>query len=103
VKGDSMTERCNADGEYVMYTPTAAPIDGDYGAVPNGQHSTIKTLSHSGSTVVLEAANPAERAIEVSPRDDFAILGVVCGVFRPFFEQEPAKEAEEIQLAGQLH
>jgi SOS-response transcriptional repressor LexA len=54
-----------------------------------GAEATVKTLSHRGATIVLEPANPSERAIEVGPRDDFAILGVVCGVFRPFFEQEP--------------
>ena len=31
----------------------------------------------------------------VGPRDDFAVLGVVCGVFRPFFEQEPAPPAAD--------
>ena len=51
-----------------------------------------------GGTVVLDPANPDERAIEVGPEDDFAVLGVVCGVFRPFFEQEPAPEPEPAAL-----
>ena len=53
-----------------------------------GNEATVKTLTHRGPTIVLEPANPAERSIDVSPRDDFAVLGVVCGIFRPFFEQE---------------
>jgi SOS-response transcriptional repressor LexA len=44
-------------------------------------------MTHRGGTIVLEPANEADRAIEVGPRDDFAVLGVVCGVFRPFMEQ----------------
>jgi hypothetical protein len=39
--------------------------------------------------MVLEPANDGERAIEVAPSDDVTLLGVVCGVFRPFWEQEP--------------
>jgi repressor LexA len=103
VKGDSMTGRCIADGDYVMVSPSASPQDGDVVAARVGQEATIKTLKHHGSTIVLEPANPADRAIEVSAREDFAILGVVCGVFRPFYEQEPARDAEEIPITGQLH
>jgi repressor LexA len=102
VKGDSMTGRCIADGDYVMVSPSASPRDGDVIAARVGQESMIKTLAHRGSTIVLEAANSADRAIEISSREDFAILGVVCGVFRPFFEQEPERLAEE-PISGQLH
>ena len=89
VKGDSMIGRGLMDGDFVMITPSARAKDGDMVAARLGAEATVKTLSHRGATVVLEPANPAERAIEVGPRDDFAVLGVVCGVFRPFFEQEP--------------
>ncbi|HEX3867936.1 MAG TPA: S24 family peptidase, partial [Gemmatimonadaceae bacterium] len=54
-----------------------------------GSEATVKTLAHRGETVVLEPANAADRSIEVGPRDDFAVLGVVCGVFRPYWEHEP--------------
>ena len=50
----------------------------------------MKTLTHRGATIALEPANEGERAIEVGPKDDFAVLGVVCGVFRPYWEQELA-------------
>jgi repressor LexA len=89
VKGDSMIGRGLLDGDFVMVSPSARAKDSDMVAARLGAEATVKTLSHRGATVVLEPANPAERAIEVGPRDDFAILGVVCGVFRPFFEQEP--------------
>jgi repressor LexA len=89
LKGDSMIGRGLFDGDFVMVSPSARAKDGDMVAARLGAEATVKTLSHRGGTIVLEPANPAERAIEVSTNDDFAVLGVVCGVFRPFFEQEP--------------
>jgi repressor LexA len=90
VKGESMVGRGIFDGDYVMVTPSARAKDGDIVAARLADQATVKTLTHRGSTIVLEAASDAERPIEVGPRDDFAILGVVCGVFRPYWEQEPA-------------
>lgn len=92
--GDSMTGRCISDGDYVLVQPSARAKDGDIVVARIGHEFTVKTLTHRGSTIVLEPANAADRSIEVGPRDDFAVLGVVCGVFRPFFEQEPVREIE---------
>jgi repressor LexA len=104
VKGDSMTGRCIADGDYVLVSPSLRAKDGDVVAARLGSEATIKTLTRRGATVVLEPANPADRAIEVTPRDDFAVLGVVCGVFRPFFEQEIVRETEPVlPQTGQVH
>lgn len=89
VRGDSMAGRGMLDGDYVMVAPSASPKDGDVIAARLGEDSTVKTLNHRGSTTVLESANGADGAIDVAANADFAILGVVCGVFRPFFEQEP--------------
>jgi len=90
VKGDSMVDRGILDGDFVMVTPTATPKDGDIIAARLGEDATIKTLRVDGQQIVLEPANAAERPIPVAPDDDYAALGVVCGVFRPFWEQEPA-------------
>lgn len=84
VKGESMTGRAIENGDFVMVDPATTPKDGDMVAARLGEDATIKTLTHEGTTVVLRAANPADRDITVGPRDDFAVLGVVCGVFRPF-------------------
>jgi repressor LexA len=89
VRGDSMVGRGISDGDYVMCSPSARAKDGDIVAARLGEESTVKTLRHTGATITLEPANPADRSIEVGPKDDFAVLGVVCGVFRPFWEQEP--------------
>jgi repressor LexA len=87
IKGESMIGRGLFDGDYVMISPSTRAKDGDIVAARLGEDATIKTLTHRGGTIVLEPANEADRAIEVGPRDDFAVLGVVCGVFRPFMEQ----------------
>lgn len=98
IKGDSMIGRGVLDGDFVMVTPSARAKDGDMVAARLGDEATVKTLTHRGGAIVLEPANPSERSIEVGPRSDFAVLGVVCGVFRPFYEQEPPPTfAEEEQ------
>lgn len=84
VKGESMIGRAIASGDFVMIDAAASPKDGDIIAARIGEDATIKTLAHDGQTVVLKAANPADRDISIGPRDDFGVLGVVCGVFRPF-------------------
>ena len=106
VHGNSMTGRCIADGDFVLISPSQRAKDGDIVAARIGGEATVKTLTHRGSTVVLEPANPVDKAIEVGPRDDFAVLGVVCGIFRPFFEQEPAREVDDLPpppTGNQLH
>ena len=86
IKGDSMIGRGIFDSDYVLVSPSTRAKDGDIVAARLGDEATIKTLTHRGATIVLQPANDAERPIEVGPGYDFAILGVVCGVFRPFME-----------------
>jgi repressor LexA len=86
VKGDSMIGRCINDGDFVMVNPRQDPRDKEIVAARLGEEATVKTFLHRGGSVVLEAANPAERDITVQPGMDFGILGVVCGVFRPGFD-----------------
>ncbi len=93
VKGESMIGRAIENGDFVLVDQAATPKDGDIVAARLGEEGTIKTLSHSGGTTVLKAANPADRDITVKPGDDFAVLGVVAGVFRPFTTlEQPAFE-----------
>ena len=93
--GDSMIGRAILNGDFVICSPSLEPKDGDIIAARLGERATIKTLTHRGETVVLEPANPADRAIEVGQGDDFAVLGVVCGVFRPFSEKADAAEGDD--------
>ncbi|MGI8546915.1 MAG: transcriptional repressor LexA [Gemmatimonadaceae bacterium] len=84
VKGESMIGRAIENGDFVMIDPVAKAEDGSIIAARLGDEASVKTLTHEGSTVVLKPANPADRDISVGPQDDFSVLGVVCGVFRPF-------------------
>ena len=86
VKGDSMVGRCITEGDYVLVNPRQEPKDNDIVAARLGEDATVKTYRKRNGSVVLEAANPAERDIPVQPGTDFGVLGVVCGVFRPSFD-----------------
>jgi repressor LexA len=88
VKGDSMIGRGINDGDYVLVTPTPRPNDGDVVAARLGDEATVKTYERRADGVLLRAANPEERDIPVRPDDDFAVLGVVSGVFRPFVDRD---------------
>jgi repressor LexA len=89
VKGDSMAGRAILDGDYVMITPSATPGDGDIVGARLGAVATSKTLRRTDDAITLEPANSREQSIQIKPGDDFQVLGVVMGVFRPFWEQEP--------------
>lgn len=93
VKGDSMIGRAITDGDFVMVNPAANAKENDIVAARIGEDATVKTLTRPQGRTVLVPANPADREIEIKPGDDFGILGVVCGVFRPFVTME-AQTAE---------
>ena len=95
VKGDSMIGRAISDGDFVMVNPAARAKENDIVAARIGDEATVKTLTKMNGKVVLTPANPAEREIEIEPGQDFGILGVVCGVFRPFvtMEQQTAEQS----------
>jgi len=85
VKGDAMASQCIADGDFVLVSPSTKPKDGDLVAVRSSMDAVVKSWS---------------------PRDDGTVLGVVCGVFRPFFEKEIVREVDELTVTPvqpQLH
>ena len=98
---DAMSGRGILASDYVMVSPSARAKDGDLVAARVAGRVHIRTLMHRGASVVLEASSPSVAPIEVGPADDFAILGVVCGAFRPYVEQEPEPQdeaAEEVAV-----
>jgi len=88
IKGDSMAGRGIFDGDFVLVNPSARARDGEIVAARLGEDATVKTLTHRGAAIVLEPANAADREIVVGPHDNFAVLGVICGVFRSYFDAE---------------
>lgn len=89
VAGDSMTGRGIFDGDYVFVNPSARARDGEIIAARIANGALVKTLRHRGSTIVLESANANDPDVTVGPQDDFAVLGVVCGVFRALADRGP--------------
>jgi repressor LexA len=96
VRGDGMTSRGIVDGDLALISPSSRAKDGDLVAARLGAEAVVRTIGHRGSTVVLESASPSDNPHDVTARDDYALLGVVCGIFRPFFEQERVREPEEV-------
>lgn len=92
IKGDSMTGRGIHDADYVLVNPSVRASDGQVVAARIGGDATVKTLTHRGASIVLEPAGSGEREVVVGPHDDFAVLGVICGVFRPFYDAEANPE-----------
>jgi repressor LexA len=97
VKGDSMIGRGIHDGDYVLVQPRNDVRDGTLVAARVGDGATVKTYRRREGDVVLESANPAERDIPIKPGESFAVIGPVCGVFRPFHETQEAA----VELAGE--
>ncbi len=92
IQGDSMIGRGIFDGDFVMIQPGTEVEEGMIIAARLGDDATVKTYTHRDGTVVLMPANPAEHEIVVKPSDDFAIVGKVCGIFRPFQEVHQHEE-----------
>ncbi len=87
--GAAMADRGILDGDYVLVSPSTVAKDGDVVAARIGTSTAVRTLSRRGSEMVRLSVDSVEAPIEVRPSDDVALLGVVCGVFRPYFEQSP--------------
>jgi repressor LexA len=88
VSGESMVGCGIFDGDYVMIKPTREVQDGDMIAARLGEEATVKRFTHRDEHITLVPANPDEREIVVQPGDDFAVLGKICGIFRPFQEMQ---------------
>jgi repressor LexA len=86
MKGDAMKSRGILDGDYVVVSPSAPPRAGDIVAARFGDQTTIRTFdSLDAVSSVLDAAQDGKTE---TLDGAYAVLGVVCGVFRPFFDRE---------------
>ena len=85
VNGDSMVDAHIADGDVVLMEPVNDPArlrDGTIvSALVPGSGTTLKHFYRQGSTVTLEAANPAYEPI-VLPADQVAVQGKLVAVWR---------------------
>lgn len=89
VRGSSMSGRGILDGDYVLVDPAGEAKAGDIVAARLGEETLIKILARREPTVRLESAS-GDDALEISSHEDFSLLGTICGVFRPFWDQPEA-------------
>lgn len=83
VKGESMIQAGIFDGDYLLVKPQPSAETGEIVvALVNGE-ATVKRFEKKGERVLLHAANPAYRPIEVTSKSgDFRIVGKAMAVVR---------------------
>lgn len=85
VNGDSMVAAHIADGDVVLMEPVSDPGRLRNGTIVSalvpGSGTTLKHFHRQGSTVILEASNPAYEPI-VLPADQVAVQGRLVAVWR---------------------
>lgn len=81
-----MRERGLQRGDLVLVNPAARAHDGDAVVARIGPAPVVRLLSHRGARVALATATADEPELLLGPSDDFAILGTVAAVLRPFHE-----------------
>jgi len=84
VKGDSMIEAGINDGDVVVIRETNVADDGDIVvALVEDSEATLKRFKRSGSSIALEAANPAYET-RVLPSDMVKVQGRLVGLIRTY-------------------
>lgn len=89
---DRFANRGVLEGDHLLVSPSARASDGDLIAARLGRRIVTRTLTHRGAAIVLEGDNGSAGDLTVGPSDDFAVLGVVVGVWRPTHDQPAAIE-----------
>jgi repressor LexA len=84
---DRYSNRGVLEGDYVLVSPSARAGDGDLISARVGQRLMTRTLTHRGATIVLEGDGGSSGELSIGPSDDFQVLGVVVGVWRPTHDQ----------------
>jgi repressor LexA len=84
VEDDGMVDRGIQRGDLVLVNPAARAHDGDAVVARVDEQVLVRLLSHRGAQLALTPAAPEQREVVVGPTDDFAIVGTVAAVIRPF-------------------
>ncbi len=84
VKGDSMIEAGINDGDVVIIAETTTADNGDIVvALVEDHEATLKRFHHNGTSIALEAANPAYET-RVFPEDKVKVQGRLVGLIRSY-------------------
>lgn len=82
VQGDSMIEEGILDGDLVAGKATPEAEHGQIVIARVGEGITIKRLHRRGNRLRLLPRNAAHVPIDPDPTEDFAIVGIYCGLVR---------------------
>ena len=80
MRGDSMTDACIQEGDYVVFDARGEPRPGDIVAVFLDGATTVKRYVVVGDQTYLKAESP--RHLEVRPVDNLKAQGVMVGLIR---------------------
>ncbi len=84
VKGDSMIDAGINNGDVVILSETTTADNGDIVvALVEDQEATLKRFHHNGTSIALEAANPAYET-RVYPEDKVKVQGKLVGLIRTY-------------------
>jgi repressor LexA len=84
VKGDSMIDAGINDGDVVVIRETSVAENGDIVvALVEDHEATLKTFKRHGTSIALEAANPAYET-RVFPADKVKVQGRLVGLIRTY-------------------
>ena len=84
VKGDSMIDAGINDGDVVVIRETSVADNGDIVvALVEDSEATLKRFKRSGTSIALEAANPAYET-RVLPADKVKVQGRLIGLIRTY-------------------
>lgn len=93
VSDNGMVSRGINEGDLVLVNPAARAHEGDAVVARVGERVLVRLLSHRGASLALAPSTADLPEVVVGPNDDFAIVGTVAAVIRPFHENgtEPAE------------
>ncbi|SHI88338.1 SOS-response transcriptional repressor, LexA [Shimia gijangensis] len=84
VKGDSMIDAGINNGDVVIIRETQTADNGEIVvALVEDQEATLKRFHHNGTSIALEAANPAYET-RVYPEDQVKVQGCLVGLIRTY-------------------
>lgn len=84
VKGDSMIDAGINDGDTVIIRESQTADNGEIVvALVQDQEATLKRFHHNGTSIALEAANPAYET-RVYPEDQVKVQGCLVGLIRSY-------------------
>ena len=86
IDDDAMVERGIQRADLVLVNPAARAHDGDAVVARIGEQVIVRLLSRRGAQLALTSPASTPHELVVGPADDFAIVGTVAAVIRPFHE-----------------